>query len=91
VRRLLTAAPRLYLEPDELPNLGNRGRGRDGPGDYDTVDCPGCGMYEIASMVLVESRWSNLTPERRREALDKAQRIARAGERPRILTYMLPP
>ena len=48
-------------------------------------------MYEMASMVLVESRWTNLTPERRREALDKAQRIARAGERPRILTYMLPP
>jgi hypothetical protein len=61
-----------------------------GPGNYEIVDCPACGMYEIERSVLVASRWTNLKPERRREALDKAGRIARSGERPRILTYMLP-
>ena len=34
---------------------------------------------------------AGIIPAAVREALDKAQRIARSGERPRILTYMLPP
>jgi hypothetical protein len=55
----------------------------------DMVRCPNCGDYGIARKLDL-NRLRQLQLDERRKVLDRAKRLAKPGQLPKIASYMLP-
>ncbi len=84
-----TIAMELDMDVMNCPVCGANAEQLAPTGDKQSINCPGCGEYDISGSVLATEQWKRLGPDERRGALETAKRSAQPDGRPMITTYML--